>query len=396
MRPILRVLLVLAIVCAGAAGPPGAGLASAANPQLERIKEKGEEAKSGVKAHARGGGDPIPMLKLMKQVGPNLQEGDLDGAEMLLDQVLEMLEGDGGEGGAARSAVSEGEPATDLFWNPRRVEIVGYDGDAMEPFISRDGRYLFFNNLNDPRVDTNLHYAERIDAEGTGAVGTDGGRFRYAGEVRGVNSRRLDAVPSMDANNRFYFTTPRKVGVGNSTIFAGDFEGGEVKGADLVPGEMSKRTQGWYVLGGEISPDGGTLYYVQAQRGKSPGPPQSMNLKVAHLRDGRFEVDPGSDEIFKNVNSDALDYAPAISSDGLELFFTRAEALIVGKRPVGRTLRIYMATRTRAGEPFGMPRLITAIEGFIEGPTISGDGMTLYYHKKDGARFTIYKVERRG
>jgi len=33
----------------------------------------------------------------------------------------------------------------------------------MEPFITRDGRYLLFNNSNDPLVDTNLHYAERID-----------------------------------------------------------------------------------------------------------------------------------------------------------------------------------------------------------------------------------------
>ncbi|MFQ6087920.1 MAG: hypothetical protein ACE5K0_03340 [Candidatus Methanofastidiosia archaeon] len=32
------------------------------------------------------------------------------------------------------------------FKNPQKVEIIGYDGDALEPFISRDGQYLFFNN----------------------------------------------------------------------------------------------------------------------------------------------------------------------------------------------------------------------------------------------------------
>src|ERR671926_14237 len=35
------------------------------------------------------------------------------------------------------------------FGTPQRVTIRGYDGEAMEPFITRDGRYLFFNNRND-------------------------------------------------------------------------------------------------------------------------------------------------------------------------------------------------------------------------------------------------------
>ena len=40
------------------------------------------------------------------------------------------------------------------FGNPQRVTIQGYNDHAMEPFITRDGRYLFFNNLNDPAVNT--------------------------------------------------------------------------------------------------------------------------------------------------------------------------------------------------------------------------------------------------
>src|SRR5205823_4594729 len=72
------------------------------------------------------------------------------------------------------------------FGAPQRVAIRGYSGDAMEPFITRDGRYLFFNNRNDPRVDTNLHYAERIDDV----------TFAFRGELQGANSKVLDAVPS--------------------------------------------------------------------------------------------------------------------------------------------------------------------------------------------------------
>ena len=38
--------------------------------------------------------------------------------------------------------------------NPVRVTIRGYHGDAMEPFVSPDGKYLFFNSRNDPGTDT--------------------------------------------------------------------------------------------------------------------------------------------------------------------------------------------------------------------------------------------------
>ena len=46
-----------------------------------------------------------------------------------------------GSGGSA-------PPPPSTFANPQRVTILGYSGDAMEPSISRDGRYLFFNSLN--------------------------------------------------------------------------------------------------------------------------------------------------------------------------------------------------------------------------------------------------------
>src|SRR5918911_4706579 len=70
-------------------------------------------------------------------------------------------------------------PAPDYhgFRSPQRVVIRGYSGEAMEPFISRDGRYLFFNNRNDA-PDTNLHYAERMDDV----------TFDYRGELKGANS----------------------------------------------------------------------------------------------------------------------------------------------------------------------------------------------------------------
>ncbi len=67
-------------------------------------------------------------------------------------------------GCAKQSTDSITEPSEySTFGNPQRVTIQNYNDHAMEPFITRDGRYLLFNNLNQPSVNTNLHYAGRID-----------------------------------------------------------------------------------------------------------------------------------------------------------------------------------------------------------------------------------------
>lgn len=61
----------------------------------------------------------------------------------------------GSGGGAA--------PSTAAPASASEVAIAGYDGIAMEPFVSRDGRFLLFNNSNDPGTDTDLHFARRVD-----------------------------------------------------------------------------------------------------------------------------------------------------------------------------------------------------------------------------------------
>jgi Tol biopolymer transport system component len=87
----------------------------------------------------------------------------------------------------------------------------------------------------------------------------------------------------------------------------------------------------------------------------------------------------------QTINTDTLNYAPATSVSGLEIFFTRLE-------PEGPA--IYVASRKSTSEPFGEPRKIQAITGFVEGPTLSPNEKSLYYHKKENGRFVIYRVTR--
>ncbi len=98
--------------------------------------------------------------------------------------------------------------------------------------------------------------------------------------------------------------------------------------------------------------------------------------------------------IMKHINTSDLEYAASISSDKLELFFTRLR-LADFKTGTIRS-RIMRSTRSSVSDTFGKPEVIEAIGGsdFVEGPAISGDGRELYYHKHDGKKFRIYKVTR--
>jgi hypothetical protein len=263
------------------------------------------------------------------------------------------------------------DPVPTEFAHPQRVTLRGYSDHAMEPALSRDGRYLFFNNSNDPSVNTNLHWAERIDDLA----------FQYRGELVGVNTAALEGVPSMDRNNLFYFVSTRSYDQTSSTVYRGTFSNGTLSGIELVPG-ISAQVPGRVNFDAEISPDGNTLYFVDSQFG--PAGPQTADIVIAE-RSGASFARTGQSGILERINTSALEYAPATSESGLEIFFTRLD----GDTPV-----IYTAWRTNTSVPFGEPKKIGAITGFAEAPSLSADEKSLYYHKKEGGLFVIYRVSR--
>src|SRR6267378_5879458 len=136
-----------------------------------------------------------------------------------------------------------------VFTNPERVTIKDYTRDAMEPFISLAGNYLFFNDSNNPPpgTSTKLYYATRIDDV----------TFQYVGEIAGVNATGLNAVASMDSRGKFYFISTRSYMQTFSTVYRADFSAGSVANVELVPG-ISRHKLGWVNFDAGISPDGNT------------------------------------------------------------------------------------------------------------------------------------------
>ncbi len=279
--------------------------------------------------------------------------------------------------GPPQPGLEPGAGVYDAFGLPERVVIRGYEGDAMEPFLTRDGRYLLFNNLNSPAVDTNLHYAERIDDR----------TFEYRGEILQVNSAALEAVPSMDIDGLLYFVSDRSYSETLTTLYHGRFSEGQV--VDVEPLlSLSRRQPGQVNFDVEVSPDGNTLYFVDS-RFDASGTPRTADIVIAVRRDGEFVRLANSDELMRRVNTAALEYAMAISTNGLELFFTRVEAISESAQPA-----IFRAVRKSPAEPFGAPALVSSLQGFVEAPAFSADDKDLYFHRRENGRYVLYWVTR--
>lgn len=274
------------------------------------------------------------------------------------------------------SAGSEPPPWA-RFHTPRPVTIAGYDGDAMEPFLSRDGSLLFFNNSNDPAAQTDLHWAERLDDL----------TFRYRGPVAGANSPALDGVPTLSRDGRFCFISPRSYAQTLATVHCGAWRDGAVTALALQR-DAAVGTYGRVVFDVELSADGSML--VLADGTFRGGPmPAAADLRLARFREGAYHLSPRDDAAFAQVNSEALEYAAAVSADGRLLAFTRAQ----GRAPFVRT-SIWIAAR-RGDEPFSPPVRIDAADGSgVEAPTFSPDGTALYYHRRTDGRFAIWRVAR--
>lgn len=261
------------------------------------------------------------------------------------------------------------------FASPQPVTITGWTGSAMEPCLSRDGTYLVFNNSNDPAVNTDLHYAERVDDL----------TFTYRGPLAGTNTPALDAVAALADDATLYFISTRSYDTTRATIYRGHFAAGVVSDIALVDG-LATAVAGRLVFDVTVSADGQTLAFAEGVfTGASL--PTSATLLLAERSGAGFARSPTSTTTLATINAlGGLVYAPVFSASMRELYFTRTTG--------SAAPQIWVARRTATSEPFGAPSVVTAAEGFVEAPTLSPDETSLYYHRQEGALYAIYRVTR--
>jgi hypothetical protein len=266
------------------------------------------------------------------------------------------------------------------FGEPQQVSISGYSGSAMEPSITPDGQYLLFNTSNVAPGIPRLEFARRVDAL----------TFTYGGEIlgAGVNEEgALSGTPSTDREGNLYFVSTRSYFETLSTIYVGHFSDGETTGIHLVPG-VSAPSPGFVDFDAAVSADGTTLL-ISVGDFRLGSPPSSATIAMYRKTKGSFALSRDSATFLKAVNQvGALNYAPSISSDGLEIFFTAASPSI------GVPPSVYEAKRASTSEAFGTPERVSVITGFAEAPSLSVDGGTLYFHERVGSEFEIESLTR--
>lgn len=256
------------------------------------------------------------------------------------------------------------------------VTINGLSFDAMEPFISPDGSYLFFNNLNDG-LNTKLFYAAK----------TNDSTFTFVGELTGANQTtppHLDAVADMDSENNFYWTSTRSYPLELDNLFRGNFDAGVVTNIERVHGDFNMNIPGWLIMDHGISLDGQFLYFNNARfdTNNCQGPCETHIGIAQKVNASIFSTLPNSESILQNINDgNYIYYAPCISSDNLELYYTR---YLKGAISSSTLFEICVAVRNTLAGTFSAPTVLfsDAVPNLIEAPSLTTDKRIIYYHRK--------------
>lgn len=274
---------------------------------------------------------------------------------------------------------------TPIYGNDIKVTINGFTVDAMEPHISPDGNALFFNSLNNG-ITTSLYYAAKVNDS----------TFNLVGLMPVVNETvtpYLNAVASLDTADNFYWVSLRGYPSNINNLHRVTFGTSGPTNFGRVYGNFNVNAPGYLIMDAAISYEGNYLYYCNAYFNScSFGLPCAARLGVAQkLNDSTFNYLPNTNSIFANVNDTSyIVYAPVVTPDGLELYFTRA---LVG---VPQT-EICVSLRSNTISAFSTPTVIITSPGNApEGPTLTTNKNVLYYHKLSGGVYTIFMRYKTG
>jgi hypothetical protein len=288
-------------------------------------------------------------------------------------------------------ASDDGNPIVNdiAYENPIEVTINGYTDHAMEPFLSPDGQTLFYNSQN-TGINTKLYYATRIsDTE-----------FEFKGEVNGANetqSDQLNAVPDMDETNQFYWTSVRDYPNKLDNLHFGTYANGAVTGIGRVQGDFYVGQDGWLVMDHGISFHGQTLFYNNARFDDQNcvGPCETFLGMAKKQTNGVFSKIADSDSVLAQINdANFIYYAPCITKDELELYYTRYQA---GTVTPSTAIEICVSIRANKTDAFGSPSVLfsSTILTIVEAPTLSADKHLMYYHQKVNGLHKIFLRTRK-
>jgi hypothetical protein len=271
-----------------------------------------------------------------------------------------------------------------IFGNDIPVTINGLTFDAMEPALSTDGNALFFNSLNDG-ITTSIYYAAKVNDS----------VFNFIGLVPIINQTvtpHLDGVASLDSSNNLYWVSTRNYPASYNNLQRIKFTGTGYTNFGSVYGDFYINSPGHLIMDATTNYSGEQLIYCNAFFNNCLGgaPCKSSMGMAQKLNDSTFNKLINTSALFTNINdtTNYIVYAPSISKDGLELYYTR---LLHN----GTQTEIMVSVRTNTNQAFSLPMLLIGSPNLLpEAATISSDNSKIYYHKKVGGIFKIFLREK--
>ena len=266
------------------------------------------------------------------------------------------------------------------FGNEKPVTINGLTFDAMEPNLSTDGNALFFNSLNDG-ITTSLYYAAKVNDT----------TFNFVGAVPVVNQTvtpRLDGVATVDSSNNFYWVSTRNYPSNIENLFRIKFLISGYTNFGRLHGDFYINSPGYLIMDACTNYYGNQLIYCNAYFNScSNGLPCKASMGIAQkVNDSTFNKYANTSAIMVNINdtSNYIVYAPNITKDGLELYYTRL-------LKTGTQTEIMVSVRTNTNVAFSVPSLLVGAPFFApEAPTVTSDKSKMYYHKKIGSFYKLF------
>jgi hypothetical protein len=272
---------------------------------------------------------------------------------------------------------------TPQFGNDVLVTINGYTLDAMEPHLSPDGNAMFFNSVNNG-TNTSLYYAGKVNDS----------TFNLVGLVPAVNEFTppyLNAVASVDTANNFYWVSLRGYPANMDNLFKVTFTPTAAINFARVHGNIYVYSPGYILMDAAITRDGNQLYYCNAWFNSCAGGlPCSSRIGIGQkVNDSTFNSIPSSNTIMALVNdTNYIVYAPELSKDGLELYFTRALVNTFQSE-------VCVSVRTSTLSAFSTPTVLIGMPSIApEGPTLNSSKSLLYYHKLSGGQYKLFLRKR--
>ncbi len=194
---------------------------------------------------------------------------------------------------------------------PQVVEFSGVYSD-LEPFITADGRYLFFSSnrpesSNDNSKDYNIWRAER-NATGWGDPLP----------VKEVNSGNDEFYPTVSADGTLYFSAQRQESFGGEDIYSSELQSGRYLPPQNVGPNVNSEFGEFNAL---IAPDERFLLFSSFGREDALG---GGDIYISFQVNAEWTP---AQILAAPINSQALDYCPALTPDGQYLLFTSRRSM---------------------------------------------------------------------